>query len=45
MPYLLDTNAVIALLKLHPGLQRQVRRAGRSELRLCAPVQGDPRLS
>lgn len=41
MPYLLDTNAVIALMKQHPGLQRQVRRVGASELRLCAPVEGE----
>ena len=40
MPYLLDTNAVIALMKQHPGLQRQVRRVGHSELRLCASVEG-----
>ena len=41
MPYLLDTNAVIALMKQHPGLQRRVRRVGHSELRLCAPVEGE----
>ena len=41
MPYLLDTNAVIALMKQHPGLRRHVRRVGPSELRLCAPVEGE----
>ena len=41
MPYLLDTNAVIALMKQHPGVQKQVRRVGRSELRICAPVEGE----
>ena len=34
MPYLLDTNAAIALMKGHPPLLRQVQRVGRSQLRL-----------
>lgn len=41
MPYLLDTNAAIALMKGHPALLHQVRRVGRSQLRLCAPVEGE----
>jgi tRNA(fMet)-specific endonuclease VapC len=41
MPYLLDTNAVIALMKQHPCVQANVRRVGRSELRICAPVEGE----
>jgi len=41
MAYLLDTNAVIALMKQHPAIQGHVRRVGRSELRLCAPVEGE----
>ncbi len=41
MPYLLDTNAAIALMKGHPAFLRQVRRVGRSQLRLCAPVEGE----
>jgi tRNA(fMet)-specific endonuclease VapC len=41
MPYLLDTNAVIALMKQHPSVQHNVRRVGRSELRICAPVEGE----
>ena len=41
MPYLLDTNAAIALMKGHPGVLRQVQRVGRSQLRLCAPVAGE----
>jgi len=41
MPYLLDTNAAIALMKGHPALLRQVQRVGRSQLRLCAPVEGE----
>ena len=41
MPYLLDTNAVIALLKNHPTVVANVRRVGSSELRLCAPVEAE----
>ncbi|EIC27855.1 type II toxin-antitoxin system VapC family toxin [Methylomicrobium album] len=41
MPYLLDTNAVIALMKQHPKILEFVRRVGHSELRLCAPVEAE----
>jgi len=41
MPYLLDINAAIALMKGHPALRRQVHQVGRSQLRLCAPVEGE----
>lgn len=41
MAYLLDTNAAIALMKEHPHVVRHVRRVGRSELRLCAPVEAE----
>ena len=41
MPYLLDTNAAIALMKGHPALLHQARSVGRSQLRLCAPVEGE----
>jgi predicted nucleic acid-binding protein len=30
MPYLLDTNAAIALMKGHPALLRRVQQVGRS---------------
>ncbi len=35
MPYLLNTNAAIALMKGRPAFLRQVRRVGRAQLRLC----------
>ena len=41
MPYLLDTNTVIALMKNNAPVIAQVRRVGRSELRLCAPVEAE----
>ncbi len=41
MAYLLDTNAAIALMKKHPLVVDHVRRVGRSELRLCAPVEAE----
>jgi len=41
MPYLLDTNAAIALMKGHPAVMQRVRQVGRSQLRLCAPVAGE----
>lgn len=41
MPYLLDTNAVIALMKNHPAVVANVRRVGSTELRLCAPVEAE----
>jgi tRNA(fMet)-specific endonuclease VapC len=41
MPYLLDTNAAIALMKEHPRVLHHVRRVGHAELRLCATVEGE----
>lgn len=41
MAYLLDTNAVIALMKNHPQVVERVRKAGRSELIICAPVEAE----
>jgi tRNA(fMet)-specific endonuclease VapC len=41
MPYLLDTNAAIALMKEHPQLLSHVRRVGRSALWICAPVEAE----
>lgn len=41
MPYLLDTNAVIALMKGHPAVQSHVRQVGRRQLRVCATVEGE----
>lgn len=41
MPYLLDTNAVIGLMKGHPGILAHVRQVGRRQLRLCATVEGE----
>ncbi len=41
MPYLLDTNAVVALMKKHPLVMGHVRRVGRKELLLCAPVEAE----
>ncbi len=41
MAYLLDTNAAIAIMKEHPQVVQPVRRVGRSELRLCAPVEAE----
>ena len=41
MPYLLDTNALIALMKNKASVIAQVRRVGRTELRLCAPVEAE----
>ena len=41
MPYLLDTNVVIALMKENIPVMAQVRRVGRAELRLCAPVEAE----
>lgn len=41
MPYLLDTNTVIALMKDNTQVIAQVRRVGRAELRLCAPVEAE----
>lgn len=39
MPFLLDTNAVIALMKRNPAVIDYVRQVGRAELLLCAPVE------
>ena len=41
MPWLLDTNAVIALMKNNASVIAQVRRVGRTELRLCTPVEAE----
>jgi tRNA(fMet)-specific endonuclease VapC len=41
MPYLLDTNAAIALMKGHPRVLHHVRRVGHAELRLCATVEAE----
>ena len=41
MPYLLDTNAVIALMKNHSQVVECIRRTGRSELLICAPVEAE----
>ena len=41
MPYLLDTNTVIALMKNNVQVIAQVRRVGPVELRLCAPVEAE----
>jgi len=41
MAFLLDTNAVIALMKDHPLVVSHVRRVGAAELYLCAPVEAE----
>jgi len=41
MPYLLDTNAAIGLMKGHPVIAAHVRRVGRRQLRLCAIVEAE----
>jgi len=41
MAYLLDTNVVIALMKNHSRVVERVRRARRSELLICAPVEAE----
>jgi tRNA(fMet)-specific endonuclease VapC len=41
MPYLLDTNAAIALMKGHPAVMAHVREVGRRQLRICAIVEGE----
>ncbi len=41
MPFLLDTNAVIALMKSNLIVMAHVRRVGRAELLLCAPVEAE----
>lgn len=41
MAYLLDTNAVIALMKNHPRVVECIRREGQSELVICAPVEAE----
>lgn len=41
MAYLLDTNAVIALMKNHARVVASVRSVGRSELVICAPVEAE----
>lgn len=41
MAYLLDTNAVIALMKNNINFVEQTRRVGRDQLRICAPVEAE----
>lgn len=41
MAFLLDTNAVIALMKDHPLVVNHVRRVGTAALYLCAPVEAE----
>jgi tRNA(fMet)-specific endonuclease VapC len=41
MAYLLDTNAVIALMKNNPRVVERIRQVGRSELVICAPVEAE----
>lgn len=41
MAYLLDTNAVIALMKNHARVVERVRSVGRVELVICAPVEAE----
>lgn len=41
MPYLLDTNAAIALMKGHPAVMAHVREVGRRQLRICSIVEGE----
>lgn len=41
MAYLLDTNAVIALMKNHQCVVERIRQVGRSELVICAPVEAE----
>lgn len=41
MPFLLDTNAAIGLMKGHAGIVEHVRQVGYRQLRLCATVEGE----
>jgi tRNA(fMet)-specific endonuclease VapC len=41
MTVLLDTNAVIALMKQNPAVLAHVRQVGRGALLLCAPVEAE----
>ena len=41
MPYLLDTNAVVAMVKKKPSVIGHIRRVGRSALRICTPVEAE----
>jgi tRNA(fMet)-specific endonuclease VapC len=41
MSYLLDTNAVIALMKENLEFLKKVRHVGRSALMVCAPVEAE----
>lgn len=41
MLYLLDTNAIVALMKNQLYIVERVRQVGRSELTLCAPVEAE----
>lgn len=41
MAYLLDTNAVIALMKNHAQVVGRIRQVGRFDLVICAPVEAE----
>ncbi|WP_058555515.1 type II toxin-antitoxin system VapC family toxin [Thiohalocapsa sp. ML1] len=41
MPFLLDTNAAIAVLKGNPTVLGHVRAVGRRELHICATVESE----
>ncbi|MDO8351182.1 MAG: type II toxin-antitoxin system VapC family toxin [Gallionella sp.] len=41
MTYLLDTNAVIALMKNNPRVVDRIRQVGRSEIVICSPVEAE----
>ena len=41
MPFLLDTNAAIAVLKGNPAMLAHVRAAGRHTLHICATVESE----
>ena len=41
MPYLLDTNTVIALMKGKDAVVGRVREAGLAQLRICSPVEAE----
>jgi tRNA(fMet)-specific endonuclease VapC len=41
MAYLLDTNAVIALMKNHTRVVERIRHVGRFELAICSPVEAE----
>lgn len=41
MIYLLDTNAVIAVMKENQNVIAHIRQIGKSNLRICAPVEAE----